>query len=339
MIKLNSIKSKLQNAERYLSDTPMKTKWLYLRRKILRRFNPWVPRQLWIGITYKCQCQCRHCILGPHLNKNEEELKQQDIYNLINTARHLGFLEAIYFGGEPLLNEKIKDFIRFSSSKGLLTSVYTNGILLNKNIVRQLRESGLYACNISLDSASSQEHNSLRGYNGCFEKAIDGIKYLLGEGIKCNIWTYAKKTDIQEQNLKDLKAIIEIGRQLKVDKVVILFPMASGNWLCGAGNILTQSEREMVRALCNPPFIEFEFPSEESYCSGGKRMVYVTPKGDITPCPTLPNSFGNYHQESLKTILKRMHSNFNNSKIKGCGQCIMNSNAFREKIGIGKIEP
>lgn len=322
----------MHNAERYLSDTSMKTKWLFVRRKFLQRFNPSIPRQLWIGVTYQCQCKCIHCFLGPELNKRDDCLSKQEIYKLVNSARHLGFMEICYFGGEPLLYNNLIDLIKFSSSKGLLTSIYTNGILLTKKTAKELKDAGLSFCNISIDSALSEMHNSLRGYEGCFEKALEGIRYLLDEGIRCNIWTYARKKDVQEQNLKDLKSIINLARQIKVHKVVILFPMASGNWLCAPENILEHSERNMVRTLHNPPFVELEFPTEDTSCTAGKRLVYITPQGDIHPCPALPRFFGNIRQQSLNTILKKLKSEFIDSKKKVCGECAMNFDIVRKKI-------
>ena len=125
-----------------------------------------------------------------------------------------------------------------------------------------------------------------------------------------------------------------MGNDLNVKKVVILFPMASGNWLCGAENILTQTERDKVRILHDPPFVTMEFPDEDAYCKAGKRMVYITPQGEVSPCPTIPYSFGNIRKESLSVILKRLNSSFMESMEGGCGECVMNDNTFREKIGI-----
>lgn len=318
----------------FLINTNIKTKLLYVRRKIKRLYNSPIPLQLWIGITYRCQCQCVHCCMGPYLNKNKSELTKKEIYNIVDTARSLGFLEICYFGGEPLLRSDIIDLIQYASIKGLLPSIYTNGILLTKEKVKELQKAGLYYCNVSLDSASPEHHDSLRKFKGCFNKAMDGIKYLMESGVKCDIWTYVSKDDVENNDLKDTKDLIELGRRINVNRVVILFPMASGNWICGVENILTQAEREKVRNLYNPPFVVLEFPSEETYCIAGRRMIYVNPQGDVSPCPTIPHFFGNIRKESLTIILEKLNSGFSASKEKGCGECVMNKEVFREKIGM-----
>ncbi|MBI5198314.1 MAG: radical SAM protein [Nitrospirae bacterium] len=333
MLTINDIKSSLWKADRYFSATPLRTKWLYLRREVLRRFNPVIPRQLWIGVTYRCQCQCIHCCLGPLLNKEKDELTRREIFQLIETARHLGFMEVSYFGGEPLLREDLTDLIRFSSSRGLLSSIYTNGIRLTREKAKELRKAGLFFCNISLDSSSPEIHNQLRRSKECFEKAVDGIRYLTELGVRCSIWTYVKKSDIQD-DLQDLKSLIGMARRLEVRKVVILFPMASGNWLCGAESMLTLEERERVRPLHSPPFSVLEFPREDAHCNAGRRMVYVTPQGDVSPCPTVPHFFGNIRREALPDILKKLNTGFVEGKVGGCGECVMNHHPFREKIGV-----
>ena len=123
---LNSIKDTMKQMERQWAETSFVTRWFHARQKILRRFRPYIPCQLYIGVTHRCQCDCVHCCLGPLLNKNRDELSPQEIHRLITAAKGLGFQEVSYFGGEPLLREDIDDLIRFSSSKGLQTSIYTN---------------------------------------------------------------------------------------------------------------------------------------------------------------------------------------------------------------------
>ena len=264
------------------------------------------------------------------LNKERDELTRQEIYDLVETAKHLGFLEVVYFGGEPLMREDITDLIRFSSSRGLLTSIYTNGILLSRKFAKELRDAGLFYCNVSLDSSSPEQHNRLRGYKGCFEKAEEGIKYLTEAGVQCSIWTYVKKEDVKDGDLLDLKALIEKARQLKVRNVVILFPIASGNWLCGAKSVL--------RLLHDPPFVAMEFPKEDAHCCAGDKMVYITPQGAVSPCPTIPHFFGDIRKEPFVTILERMYKDFVETKVGGCGECVMNQNTFREKIGMNILE-
>ncbi len=328
---IHNLRNELRSARRYFSGTPLKTKWLYVRREILRQFDPLVPRQLWLGVTYRCQCRCVHCFLGPKLNNNKDEMSSEAIFSLIREAKCLGFLEIIFFGGEPLLRKDISELVKYASERGLLTSLITNGVLLDNEKAKELKEAGLSICNVSLDSASSKEHNSLRGLEACFEKAVEGINHVLSNGIKCSIFTYAKTDDVREGSLEDLRALISLGRSLGIWKMIILFPMASGNWICGTEHMFTKEEREKVRALHNPPFTVMEFPREDGQCKAGKRMIYITPQGDVSPCPAIPDFFGNATKESMISTLKRLNKEFIDLKPKECGECMMNISSFRQR--------
>ncbi len=327
-------KKRFSGADRYLYGTSYRTKWLYLRRKILSRVKGAIPRELWIGVTHRCQCNCVHCYVGSMLNRPAEELSGEELRRVIKNARRLGFLDICFLGGEPLLRGDITELIRLASSMGLLTTIYTNGILVTRERARELKEAGLFFCCVSIDSAVAEEHNRLRGHAGCFEKATAGITYLQEAGIRCSIWTYAAKKDVKENGCRGLKDVIALGRRLGVLKVVILFPIASGKWMrCGENN-LTLEERQRVRALVDPPFVALEFPWEDAKCVGGRRMLYLNAEGEAYPCPTVPYSFGNIRSEPLGTVIRRMQANFERPREEGCGECVMNRSSFRERLGM-----
>lgn len=328
----NYFKADIDNAKRFIVRTSLKTKLLYLRRRLVKPYDNWIPQQIWIGVTSKCQCSCVHCLNGSDRFESSKELTKEEICDLIDSARELGCLEVSFFGGEPLLKPEINELVAYTSRRGMLTTVFTNGLLLTQTKVRELKDAGLDYCNVSLDSASPEHHNLLRGVKKGFERAVDGIRFAVDAGIKCSVWTYVSKKDVSQNNLQDTKAIIELGRKLNVFKVVILFPMASGNWLCQKENILCVEEREFVRKLNDPPFVCLEFPDEKTVCCGARSFVYVNPFGKVSPCPTIPYYYGNIRQEPLYDILKKLRRGFVESELMTRGECVMNHGASREEI-------
>ena len=292
----------------------------------MKSFGTWVPRQLWIGITNRCLCNCVHCLVGPSLNKNgKTEFTTAEYRRLIDEGCSLGFMEAVYFGGEPLLRNDIVELVDYANTKGLLASLFTNGVMLSKEMADRLKGAGLNMCNVSLDSANPATHDRLRGLNGCFNKAVKGIRYIVANEIKCSIWTYASKEDIRN-GLIDLRNLILLGKELRVDKINILFPMASGNWLCSWSEMLTAEERGNVRALHAPPFVNFEFPDEGDHCSAGKVFIYISPEGDVYPCPALSHCvLGNIRSQQLNSILRNLiNNNAAGSQSTCSGECWIN---------------
>jgi len=273
--------------------------------------------------------------LAQYWNKDVDLLSTEETKRIIDRVRALGVLDLVFFGGEPLLRKDIVELIKYTRFKGLLPFIFTNGILLSQEkFVRELKEAGLYKCNVSINSSLSEKHDRVRGYKGCFEMAIKGISNLVKEKIRCTIWTYASKEDVRDNDLRDLKNLIQLGQDLKVNNIKILFPIAGGNWFCAWEEMLTREERNKVRSLVGTeaPFVELEFPQEESYCQGGKFFFYVSPEGNVSPCPGIPFSYGNVRKESFTKILSRMSADLRSYFCWEHGECIMQDSKFRGKI-------
>jgi radical SAM protein with 4Fe4S-binding SPASM domain len=102
-----------------------------------------------IFVTNECNLKCKYC----YINQNNEYLLPQQIdlfYNYLNDILNLyGFenYSITYFGGEPLLNW---DIIKYShekyfknDKKCLYEIIITNGILLNGEIVKYIKQENL----------------------------------------------------------------------------------------------------------------------------------------------------------------------------------------------------
>jgi MoaA/NifB/PqqE/SkfB family radical SAM enzyme len=266
-------------------------------------------------------------------------LTGKEVRELIDTARKVGVMEVSFLGGEPLVRGETFEFVAYASSRGFLTSLYTNGALLDESNVRRLKQGGLFWCNVSLDSAIPEVHDRKRGLPGCHQKAVTGLRNLVRSGIKCGIFTYASKEEVRDNDLRDLRNIIALGRELKVNSVTILFPIASGNWLCSVNEVLTLEEREKVRTLWDPPFVKLEHPTEDSMCSAGRRFIYISPQGEMTACPCIPFSYGDIRKNSFTQLVKRVTEDMCQHYDRFMGECIMQKPEFRRTLAQKRGEP
>jgi len=297
------------------------------KRAVLKFQGYTLPRRLYIGVTYKCQCRCAHCAVGAS-QARQNELLAEEIKNIIKDAKKYLIPRVTFIGGEPLLREDITELVACATASGLEASIFTNGILLGNGMVRELKKAGLRKCNISLDSSYPEVHDTGRGYKGCFERTTGGIRKLAEAGIGFSIWTIASKEDVAN-GLADMKRLIQMAKGWKAGYVMILFPMAAGNWndRTEKETLLTREEREEIRKLYDPPFVCMEFPREDAPCVGGKRFIYIDPVGDVSPCPSIPPKLANVRQVSLGGVLK----NFNKymERFNPCaGECAMNKRLF-----------
>ena len=295
-----------------------------LNNKIKKRV---VPQVITVGITYSCQCKCVHCSSAvPKLKKSlkDKEMKTWQIKDLIDQASLMGIPRITFFGGEPLMRKDLFEFIRYANAKGMLTRINTNGLALNDKVVAKLKEAGLTHCDVSIDDPNPEIHDKLRGVPGLFERATKGIHLLRKNGMLCQIVTYAGKRNVTA----GLERIIELGRKLDVTEVSIVFPMATGCWFESFEELLSEEERLRVRDLADAKFVHVEIPTSKDRCNVIKKSsLYVSPEGNVTPCPFIPWSFGNVKNHKLHTLVNAFYSEFNHDFR---GDCVMNDEYSRE---------
>jgi MoaA/NifB/PqqE/SkfB family radical SAM enzyme len=310
----------------YYSGGSLKS-WQLLTKHLCRKLiNGNVPNLITIGLTYRCQCNCVHCSANVPNRIERPELETRQVKEIIDQAKRLGIIRVTFFGGEPVLRDDICDLVRYAHDAGMITRINTNGWLLNRELVSNLKAAGLTMCDVSIDDPDPQMHDSLRGRPGLYAKAVDGIQILKEFKIPCEIVTYASKR-IVPLGLED---IISMGKRLKVFAVSIVFPMATGCWHESFEELLTEEEKEEVRKFGDFHLVHVEMPSHSSKCNVAKKAgIYVSPEGNVTPCPFVPYVIGNMGERELEEIWNEFARR---SGIGMSGECPMNSPESRQHL-------
>jgi len=232
-----------------------------------------------------------------------EEMSTREIKSLIEDAKALGVLQVTFTGGDPLLRDDLEELIHHAYRLGLLTRVNTSGVLLDGNRARKLKLAGLTQCAISIDDTDPQVHDQLRGVPGAFERAVAGMRSLRDAGVLCQINTYAARRIVPE----GLKRIIALGRELGVLAVYVILPIAIGRWEGDYSQRLSKEEKSKVRSLQETTFVHMELPTPQTPCGiFQKGILFVSPSGEVTPCPFVHYSFGNVRECSVRDIW-RLH--------------------------------
>ena len=92
----------------------------------------------------------------------------------------LGGYQVYFCSGEFLMRDDALEQIAYARSQGLAVTVTSNGILLDRSMIDAMDRAGLTKLIVSLDSAEPARHDELRGVEGCFDKATNGM-YPAGE--------------------------------------------------------------------------------------------------------------------------------------------------------------
>lgn len=137
------------------------------------------PEVLQVETTNACNSKCLIC---PHRTmKRRVESMADDLYARIidEAAAHRCGNVHLHNFGEPLLDRKLAERIRYAKAKGLKrVKIFSNGSLLDGERAHELIEAGLDEIKISFDGATREEFERIRQPLK-FDTVIDNIKELV----------------------------------------------------------------------------------------------------------------------------------------------------------------
>ena len=170
-------------------------------------------RQYYVYMTAGCNLACRHCWLSPKYQPDGGTGGHLD-YDLfalaIEEGLPLGLSSVKLTGGEPLLHP---DFIRFVDvlrEKKLSLTIETNGTLMTRELARYLKDnSTLSNISVSVDGATPDVHDPFRGVKGSFEKACNGIRYLVEAGYHPQVIM-----SIHSGNVNEIEVLVHLAENL-----------------------------------------------------------------------------------------------------------------------------
>lgn len=167
-----------------------------------------------IYTTLDCNACCPYCYeKGAEPIYMDEKTADLVCQFIVNTLKEKSSVTLEWFGGEPLLNKHIIDYIClklipiFKEKEIVYSSrIVTNGILLNNDIVEMACGVwNLKQAQITLDGLKDT-HESVKGFHckDAFEKILDNISLLLKKNIIVTI-----RLNYDERNFDEIVALIE----------------------------------------------------------------------------------------------------------------------------------
>ncbi len=254
-----------------------------------------------ISVTDRCNFRCRYCMPeDPPFSPKEEILTFEEIVRLVKVLHSTGISKFRITGGEPTLRKGIEDLVRQIKQvcPAISVSMTTNGMKLNV-LAEKLKNAGLNAINISLDSTNEETFNHLIQRNH-FQQVMTGIEKALQLGFKTKINAVALKgiTD------REIERFIDFSMQKNVEVRFIELMPFNGNehfrdYFISKQEIIDlirQKEeiRELPKADPNQTSIVYALRNgkarigfiasvTESFCNTCNR-IRITANGTIRPC-------------------------------------------------------
>jgi MoaA/NifB/PqqE/SkfB family radical SAM enzyme/protein-L-isoaspartate O-methyltransferase len=265
------------------------------------------------AVTNRCTYHCWHCY---NAGRSQRDVPLGDLRRLVRQLQDMDAVIVTLTGGEPLLRDDLEEIVGLFDDRTCLL-LGTTGAGLTADRARRLREGGLFAVGISLDSMAAAEHDRLRGKKGAFRTTLRAIHTAQKAGIYPYVVSVATRDFLRPERFWPfLRFAGEVGAL----EVHLLEPSASGRLAGRTDVVLSEAERRQIldyQRRCAgddalPILSTFTYvESAEAFgCGAGRAHIYIDGAGEVCPCNLVPLSFGNITREPLAQIVARMRCVF-----------------------------
>lgn len=251
-----------------------------------------------IDLTNHCNERCIHCYHPFDQYDYSKEMSFEDVCQLVDRLEELGVFSLVLSGGEALLRKDIFNIMEYISNKGMMITLFTNGVLLTEETVQKLHQYRIKLVSISLYADIPEVHDKITAIKGSFERTLEGINRLKEHGIpfelKCVV--LAENADRIEQ-IREFGKKINYGKESKLDFS-----------LCGKldGDCSVYDHRvsnEVIKKIFTSDPDRYigsrellQRSPKQHPCGAGRYGLYCSADGNIYPCVSFRLFLCNYRE-------------------------------------------
>lgn len=178
-----------------------------------------------IDVTGMCNFRCMHCYNNSG-KPIDGEMTDNEVLEVVKQIVELKPMSICLCGGEPLMRKNILEIISTISNADCVVNMVSNGSLITKEKIRQIKEAGLHTLQISLDGINSMQHDTFRGFAGSFDLAVNAIKLAKQEEL-----TVVTSFVPNKLNINSVEEYLKLCQELGVTsaRFMPLIPMGRGS--------------------------------------------------------------------------------------------------------------
>ena len=295
------------------------------------------PMSMAIDYNNVCNLKCDFCYEQNETKYNKEHLTMQEIERIADEAHDLGIWEIVLQGGELLINvDNCIEIVKACKPERFRMILITNGFFLTEEIALRLKENGVDCVGVSVSDLNKETHDASRGVEGAHARALDALDNCKKVGL--TVWAQVIFGH-HNSHSTELREFLEYLKYKDIGTYFLL-AMPYGTY---KDKYLDAEDMRIFSELRKKYTCSFDtwdmFDSRKERITGCWSMnrCFVTPLGDVLPCPFINIKLGNVREKSLKEIYE------DSFKIKYFSQyspvCIAGQNReFRKKFLDGRSE-
>jgi MoaA/NifB/PqqE/SkfB family radical SAM enzyme len=280
------------------------------QRKAARLRSKWeqegihVPPIMIFSVTNRCNLHCKGCYHWALHESGQVEMSEEKMRSTIAEAKELGIYFIALAGGEPLVRPKILDIIR--QFPEIVFLVFTNGLLINDDVMKKLNKLRNFVPVISLEGYESD--TDYRRGEGVYKRLQGIVPKLKKLGIFWSVSLTVTSSNFDTiTNVQFIKDLVDLGCKLFFFVEYTPITEDTEDW------VITDEQRERLLRIRDSfrsqfPALFVAVPGDEEEIGGclsaGKGFVHISAEGNVEPCPFAPYSDTNLRDSSLKDALQ-----------------------------------
>lgn len=270
-----------------------------------------LPGELYLETTNRCNLRCRTCPQNWGMDESSADLTPEQVARILRCFPEMRRV-VLHGIGEPLLNRALPAILRQVKRTGAYTLFNSNGLLLRGRAALGLVEEGLDELRISLDSATTETYETVRGVDGLGRilanlRSFEALKHSRGAELpRVSLWLTGMKTNVSE-----LPELVSLAAEVGAAEVYLQRLVYSGRGLAVRSESLFGSPdpadvaavrraEELAASLgiflrgsgeiSTGDLVGGSAPAEMPYqlCRRPWTLMYVTANGNVLPCCIAP---------------------------------------------------
>lgn len=177
------------------------------------------PLKILVEPTNACNLRCIMCP-RTKMNRKVGNMDLSLFKKIVDESKDFVKEYQLSQNGEPLMNNKIFEMIKYARSNGVFTSFFSNGTLLDESKGRKIIDSGLDRILITIDGATKETYEKIR-VNANFERTVSNIENFLK--LKSELGSKKPEFILQIIKMKETESeiprFIEKFKHLPVDHI------------------------------------------------------------------------------------------------------------------------
>ncbi len=287
------------------------------------------PQNVYWEVTRACDLVCQHCRADAQVHRHPEELTFEEGKALLRDIATLGSL-LIFTGGDPLKRPDLLDLMAYARELRIPFGITPSTTpLLTRSVIEDFKAVGVMALGLSLDGPTPEIHDTFRGFEGAFDRALEVLGWAEEVGLPVQVNTTVTARNIHR--IPDMLPLLSrFPRAVRRWSLFVLIPV-------GRGVALGMPDPEDLDALLDwtdrvrdqAPFhirtveaphyrvrlartlqtLPDEVRARRLRAIGagirdGNGVIFVSHTGDVHPSGFLPVVLGNVRERPLSAIYR-----------------------------------